>query len=58
VPFNVVSWFTDGQRGYAKMTNCYGVANDPGDITLHTNAESTNDGSHEVSYIELFLGTG
>ena len=58
VPFNVVSWFTDGQRGYSKMTDCYGIANDPGSITLHTNAESTNDGSHEVSYIWLFYGTG
>lgn len=58
VPFNVVSWFTDGQRGYSAMTNCWGEANDPGGITLHTNAESTNDGTHEVSYIELFSGTG
>lgn len=58
VPFGVESWFTDGQRGYSHMTNCFGIAWSPGSITLHTNAESTNDGQHFASYIELYSGTG
>jgi hypothetical protein len=58
VPFNVVSWFTDGKRSYKAMTNCWGFANDPGNITIHTNADATNDGGHEVSYILLLSGTG
>lgn len=58
MPFPVESWFTDGQRGYAKMTNCFGIADNPGTITLHTNAEATNDGVHNAHYIELYYGVG
>jgi hypothetical protein len=56
VPFNVRSWFTDGQRGYEPMTNCYAYVNDPQFIELHTNAHSLNTGGRQVSFIELFHG--
>jgi hypothetical protein len=58
-PFNVKSWFTDGQRGYNSMTNCYGaIFNASGKLgTLHTNAESTNDGSWPALSIQLYKGT-
>ncbi|HEY0225753.1 MAG TPA: hypothetical protein VGC05_05005 [Mycobacterium sp.] len=56
VPFEVMSWFTDGERGYAAMTDCWGVASSPGNITLHTNGKSVDDGGIAVGYIELYSG--
>jgi hypothetical protein len=56
IPFKEVSWFSDGQRGYAAMTNCHSSATDPGSISMASNAEATNLGTsaQSVSYIQLF----
>jgi hypothetical protein len=60
VPFKVVSWFTDGQRGYSAMTNCYGETLNSGGVdvlVLHTNAQADSMGPVSSYYIELFSGT-
>lgn len=54
-PFNIVSWFTDGQRDYSPMTDCTADAYTPGNLSMGSDAEATNLGSNhqEVDYIEL-----
>jgi hypothetical protein len=63
VPFYVVSYFTNGQREYAPMTNCYGnLWNSAGTskFRLHTNASATNLGTSSFNawHIQLYLGVG
>ena len=60
VPFYVKSWFTNGQRGYSKMTNCYGELYDSSGTQvgfLHTNAAATNLGTPWGAYT-IFLWPG
>jgi len=60
VPFEVESWFTDGQRGYSAMTNCYGRlynAEEQYFVGLSTNAQANSMGPAASYYIELFSGT-
>lgn len=60
VPFNLRSWFTNGQRGLAPMTNCWGYLHDISGsrplITLHTNSAALSLGPIGVYYIELIGG--
>jgi hypothetical protein len=62
VPFNVRSWFTNGQRGYTAMTNCWGwtlnQAQTSALVVLHTNAQALSITPAGSYYIELFSGTG
>ena len=58
-PFEVRSWFTDGQRGYSAMTNCYGLTENQSQIFvlgLSTDAEATSMGPDGSYFIELYSG--
>ena len=59
-PFNLRSWFTDGQRGYSRMTNCYGFAFDVNgnfSVQFSTNAQANSLGPAPIWSIQLYQGT-
>lgn len=58
VPFSLHSWFTDGQRSYAPMTNCYAYTGDYRNYNAeeHTNAEARSTSPLPAYSITIFSG--